>query len=296
MSAYRSGFVSIVGCPNVGKSSIVNRLVGQKVSIVTNRAQTTRNKITGVLSRDGYQIVFLDTPGMTEARNKLGEYMQKVVIDSLDSIECALFVADATQGIREKDEMLLEQLRKRKLPKVAAVNKIDAASHSDVEECVSKLEEAGCFDSVLKISAQDGKGFEELERKLTEYLVEGPQYFPDDMVTDQPERILCGEIIREKSLQLLKEEVPHGIGVSIDRIDTREGGKLMDVYAAIYCERPSHKGIIIGNKGSMLKTIGQQSRKDIEELLDCHVNLQIWIKVKEDWRNKPSVLHELGYE
>ena len=296
MSDYLSGFVSIVGCPNVGKSSILNRLVGQKVSIVTNRAQTTRNRITGVLTGTGYQIVFLDTPGMAEAKNRLGEYMRKVVSDSLKSVEGILFVADATAGVRERDSGLISYFSGRNIPAVAAVNKIDAASEEQILLCENRLREKGCFERILRVSAETGDGFGELEEALKAFLTEGPQYFPDDMVTDQPERIICGEIIREKALLLLGEEVPHGIGVSIDRIETREGGSLMDVYATVYCERQSHKGIVIGRNGRMLRKIGSESRKDIEDLLGCHVNLQIWVKVKEDWRNSPSVLHELGYE
>jgi len=296
MTAYRSGFVSIIGCPNVGKSTLLNRMVGQKIAIVTSRAQTTRNKITGVLSRDGYQIVFLDTPGVTEPKNRLGEYMQKVAYDALTEVEAILFIADATQGVRERDARIIERLKHSRTPVLALINKIDIASMAQVQKAKEILEATNCFCKILTASAETGEGMDALETVLCSYLVEGPQYFPDDMVTDQPERIICGEIVREKALNLLREEIPHGIGVGIDRMELREDGGLMDVYATIYCERESHKGIIIGRGGSMLRKIGEQSRKDMEWLIGCRINLQLWVKIKEDWRNKPSVLHELGYE
>lgn len=296
MTVFRSGFVSIIGSPNVGKSTLMNALVGQKVSIVTDRAQTTRNRIAGVVTGKDYQIVFLDTPGITQPRNKLGEYMYKAAFDSLESIEAVLFVADAKQGVREKDEAVLSGLARYKIPKIAAVNKIDAADPAAVSETEERIRSYDCFDSVVRISALNGTGIELLTEELKKYLIPGPMYFPEDMVTDQPERNLCAEIIREKALILLKEEIPHGIGVSIDKMETRETGTLIDLYATIYCERESHKGIIIGKQGRMLKRIGLEARRDIESLLDCHVNLQLWVKFKEDWRNRPSVLHELGYE
>lgn len=296
MSGYRSGFVSIVGCPNAGKSTLLNRFVGQKIAIVSDRAQTTRNKVTGVLTREGYQIVFLDTPGMTRPQNRLGEYMQKVATDALSEVEAVLFVADALQGVRERDEAIMERLSRVKAPVFALVNKCDAASATAVKQARGVLEGRGCFSEVLTASARTGEGLELLERRLSDCLPEGPQYFPEDMVTDQPERVICGEMVREKALELLREEVPHGIGVAVERMELREGGELMDVWATIYCERESHKGIIIGKGGSMLRRIGAASRHDMEWLLGCRVNLQLWVKIKEDWRNRPAVLHELGYE
>lgn len=295
-TGYRSGFICIIGCPNVGKSTLLNALIGQKIAIVTDRAQTTRNKITGVLTREGYQIIFLDTPGVTQPRNKLGDYMQKVAFDACNEVEAILFVADALQGVRERDKQLLERLSRAKSPVLAFINKSDVASEDQLAAAKGALAECKVFEQVLTGSAQSGDGLSGLEESLCQYLVPGPQYFPDDMVTDQPERVICGEMIREKALQLLREEVPHGIGVGIDKIEKRGDREMMDVYATIYCERDPHKGIIIGKSGSMLKKIGELSRKDIEWLLGCRVNLQLWVKVKEDWRNKPSVLHELGYE
>ncbi|PKM40617.1 MAG: GTPase Era [Firmicutes bacterium HGW-Firmicutes-9] len=294
--SFRSGFISIIGCPNVGKSTLLNKMIGQKIAIVSDRAQTTRNKITGVLSKPDYQMIFLDTPGVTMPKNKLGEYMQKVAYDAINEVEAILFVADAEQGVRERDAMILEKLSKAKAPVIAFINKTDAASLGQANEAQEVLEQQGFIKQILRGSASNGKGLEELERALADYMVPGPQYFPDDMVTDQPERIIVGELIREKALLMLREEVPHGVGVGVDKMERREDRDIMDVYATIYCERESHKGIIIGKGGSMLKRIGQESRKDIEWMLGCQVNLQLWIKIKEDWRNRPGMLHELGYE
>ncbi len=296
MSGYRSGFVSIVGCPNAGKSTLLNRMIGQKIAIVSDRAQTTRSKVTGVLSRKTYQIIFLDTPGMTTPKNRLGEYMQKVATDALSEVEAVLFVVDALQGVRERDERIMDKLSHAKAPVFALINKCDAASAAAVGQAKEALLDRGMFRGILNASAKTGEGLERLEEQLLACLPEGPQYFPDDMVTDQPERVICGEMVREKALELLREEIPHGIGVGVDRMELREGGGLMDIWATIYCERESHKGIIIGRGGSMLKKIGAVSRRDMEWLLGCRVNLQLWVKIKEDWRNKPAVLHELGYE
>ena len=294
--SFRSGFVSIIGCPNVGKSTLLNKLIGQKIAIVSDRAQTTRNKITGVLSKPDYQMIFLDTPGVTNPKNKLGEYMQKVAYDAINEVEAILFVADAEQGVRERDAMILEKLSHAKAPVIAFINKTDTASLGQANEAQEALEQQGFIKEILRGSASAGKGLMELENALSAYLVPGPQYFPDDMVTDQPERIIVGELIREKALLLLREEVPHGVGVGVDKMERREDRDMMDVFATIYCERDSHKGIIIGKGGYMLKRIGQDSRKDIEWMLGCPVNLQLWVKIKEDWRNRPGMLHELGYE
>ena len=296
MNEYLSGFVSIIGSPNVGKSTLLNKLIGQKIAIVTDRAQTTRNKITGVLTRPTYQIVFLDTPGVTNPKNKLGEYMQKIAYDAMNEVEAILFMADATEGVRERDLALLEKLSTAKAPVVAFINKTDVASLGQANEAEEILQQKGFLKAILRGSAQSGKGLDELENTLRDLMVPGPQYFPEDMVTDQPERIICAELIREKALLLLREEVPHGVGVGVDKMERREDRDMMDIYATIYCERESHKGIIIGKGGSMLKRIGQESRKDIEWMLGCPVNLQLWIKIKEDWRNRQGMLHELGYE
>jgi GTP-binding protein Era len=293
-TGYKSGFFSIVGCPNVGKSTLINRLVGQKIAIVTDRAQTTRNRITGILTRKDYQMIFLDTPGMTKPRNKLGEFMQKTAEDASKDTEAILLVVDALQGVRERDAEVMRIVKAQRSPAIVLINKCDAASALKMQEARDAIKEAG-FDTVLAISAQTGENLDKLEELLKNYLTEGPQYYPEDMVTDQPERVICAEMIREKTLELLREEIPHGIGVGIDKMQMRPDGRLMDVWATIYCERESHKGIIIGRGGKMLKRIGSEARKDIEWLLDVQVNLQLWIKVKEDWRNRQQMLNELGY-
>lgn len=293
-TGYKSGFFSIVGCPNVGKSTLINRLVGQKIAIVTDRAQTTRNRITGILTRKDYQMIFLDTPGMTRPKNKLGTFMQKTAEDATKDTEAILFVVDALQGVRERDAEVMRIVKSQRAPVIVLINKCDAASAIQMQQAREAIAEAG-FDTVLAISAKSGENIDALEKLLCGYLTEGPQYYPEDMVTDQPERVICAEMIREKTLELLREEIPHGIGVGIDKMQMRPDGKLMDVWATIYCERESHKGIIIGRGGKMLKRIGSEARKEIEWLLDVQVNLQLWIKVKEDWRNRQQMLNELGY-
>ncbi len=295
-TGFYSGFVSIIGSPNAGKSTLMNRIVGQKVSIVSPKAQTTRNRIMGVATRKDYQIVFLDTPGVAMPKNKLGEYMLKVAYESLNEVECALFITDAANGIRERDEAIIAKLREAKSPVIAAINKCDIADKEAIARARARLEKESFFRSIIEISAESGQGVNELEKAIAAYLVPGPMYFPEDMVTDMPERIVCAEIIREKALNLLKEEVPHGIGVGIDKMTLRPDGGLYDMWATIYCEREGHKGIIIGKKGSMLKQIGSEARKDMEWLLGTRVNLQLWVKVCDDWRNSPSALKELGYE
>ena len=293
-TGYKSGFFSIVGCPNVGKSTLINRLVGQKIAIVTDRAQTTRNRITGVLTGKGWQMIFLDTPGMTKPRSKLGVYMQKVAEEASQDTEAILFVVDALNGVRERDADVMRLLKTQRSPVIVLINKCDAASAAQMEAARTAIKAAG-YETVLAVSAETGENVDKLIELLKGYLTEGPQYFPDDMVTDQPERVICAEMIREKTLQLLRDEIPHGIGVGIDKMELRRDGALMDVWATVYCERDSHKGIIIGKGGRMLKRIGMEARKDIEWLLGVQVNLQLWIKVKEDWRNRQQMLNELGY-
>jgi len=296
MKEYRSGFVSIIGCPNVGKSTLLNAMIGQKVAIVSQRAQTTRNKIVGVLTRDDHQIVFLDTPGVTNPKNKLGDYMLKVAYDALNEVEAVLFVTDALNGVREKDMALIERLKSAKAPVYALVNKVDAASAAQVDDAKARLQESGmAFADVISISAKSGDNLKLLHEKLLSLLEPGPQYFPEDMITDQPERVVCAELIREKTLLFLREEIPHGIGVFVDKMQLRENG-LYDIWATIYCEREGHKSIIIGKRGAMLKQIGAEARKDIEWMLGTRVNLQLWIKVRENWRNSAHALRDLGYE
>ena len=230
--AYKSGFFSLIGCPNVGKSTLINALVGQKISIVTDRAQTTRNRITGVLTRDDYQMIFLDTPGMTTPKNKLGEYMQKTAGDCLSDVEAILFLVDARKGVGERDRQIMERLKQSKCPVIVLLNKCDIATKLQIDEAEEVLQ-AGGFSNIHHISAFKGTGLVELEALLLSYLTEGPQYYPPDMVTDQPERLICAEMIREKALELLKDEVPHGIGVSMDKMELRPDGQIMDCYATI---------------------------------------------------------------
>ncbi len=279
----------------MGKSTLMNTFVGQKVAIVSNRPQTTRNRIMGVMTRPDFQIVFIDTPGIQTPKNKLGQYMLKVAYDALNEVDCILFMADATAGVRERDDGILAQLKKAKAPVVAAVNKIDIAGREKVSAALEKLKAESWLNAVIPISAEKGEGLSELEGRLRAFLVPGPKYFPDDMVTDQPERVVCAEMIREQALLLLKEEVPHGLGMDIDKMETRENG-LTDIWATIYCERESHKGIIIGKRGAMLTEIGQRARREIEWMLGARVNLQLWVKVNEDWRNSAATLKMFGYK
>ena len=292
---FLSGFVSIVGSPNVGKSTLMNTLVGQKVAIVSQRAQTTRNTIRGVMTRENFQIVFIDTPGIHEPKNRLGEFMVKSAYGALDEIECALFVVDPQMGIRERDDAILSRLKTIKAPVIAVINKADITPQDKLSAVRDRLERETWLLDIVQISALTGEGLQTLEEKLMTTLVPGPQYFPEDMVTDQPERVICAEMVREAALELLNEEVPHGIGVDIDKMHIREDD-ITDVWATIYCEREGHKGIIIGKKGAMLKKIGSMSRVQMEWMLGCKVNLQLWVKVRENWRNKPNDLRMLGYK
>lgn len=294
---FRSGFITIIGAPNAGKSTLINHIVGQKICAVSKKAQTTRNKIMGIYNGKDCQMIFIDTPGVTMPKNKLGEYMVKVAYDSLNEVEAILFMVDSTIGIGEKDRAIIERLAKAKAPVIAAINKTDLSSMSDVDAIRGELSSLGFIKKVFSVSALEGDGVEKLIQGLSEYLTEGPQYFPPDMVCDMPERFICAEMIREKTLTFLRDEIPHGIGVDIERIAPHEGKEgMLDVHAIIYCERDSHKGIIIGKNGSMLKRIGTESRRDIEWLMGARVNLQLHVKVKNDWRNSPSMLHELGYD
>jgi len=293
---YKSGFIAVMGSPNVGKSTIVNSMVGQKVSIVSDKPQTTRNTIRGVLTKEHYQIVFLDTPGLHEPRNKLGAMMVRSANESAREVDAILFVADAVTGVKKRDQDNIKRLMAYQIPLIVAVNKTDAAKQGQIDSAITALHELGVEEDIYTVSAARGSHMDELESALVKYLIPGPKYYPDDMYTDQPERLIAAEMIREKALRLLSEEVPHGVGVEIEKIEKREGKDLMYVAAAIYCERKTHKGIIIGAGGSMLKRIGSESRADLQMLFGCKVFLELFVKVKEDWRNSPSVLKTLGYE
>lgn len=290
---FRSGFIPIVGKPNVGKSSIMNAMIGEKIAIVSNRPQTTRNRIMGVITTEKSQFVFLDTPGIHDPRTRLGEYMMHSVRDAMEGMDCVLMVVDVTY-IREKDLEIARNLAERKVPKILCINKIDLVKPEEILRVTSEFAGLG-FDEIIPVSALTGSGLEDLSRCLTQRLPAGPKYFPEEMMTDQPERLLCAEIIREKALRHLRDEIPHGIGVEMMQIESISP-ELTEMHATLYCERDSHKRIIIGKQGSMLKVIGSEAREDIEKLMGVRVNLQLWVKVRPDWRNNLSDLKTLGYE
>ncbi len=291
----RSAFIAVVGSPNVGKSTLVNYIVGAKVAIVSKKPQTTRNRIAGILDEDDAQIVFLDTPGIFSPRDKLGEFMVKTAFDALEGVDAVLFVCDATFGLGERDMELLQELINSEAPVVAVVNKTDTAGREKSLEAAARIKEAG-ISNIHIISAKTGDGVDALKEELEKYLAPGPKYYPDDYYTDQPERMIAAEIIREKTLNLLREEVPHGIGVIVEKVAEREGRDLTDVSAVIICERDSHKGIIIGKSGKMLKRIGSEARGDLEMLFGTKVFLKLFVKVEPGWRDNKRIMHELGYE
>ncbi len=289
---FRSGFITIVGRPNVGKSTLMNALVGEKVAIVSNRPQTTRNRIMGVMTREDWQMVFLDTPGIHHPRTRLGEYMMQSVKDAMDGMDGVLVLVDATQ-VGEQDRAIVKEMSEKKVPKLLALNKIDLLPREKLLTLMASFADLA-YDAIVPISAKTGDGLEDLTAALVKGLPEGPKYFPDDMMTDQPERQICAEMIREKALLHLRDEVPHGIGVEMMAMN-KESDDFMEIHATIYCERDAHKGIIIGKHGAMLQTIGSEARADIEQLLGMHVNLKLWVKVRPDWRNRMDDLKTLGY-
>ena len=294
--SFHSGFVAIIGRPNVGKSTLMNAMVGEKVAIVSNRPQTTRNRIMGIAAgetaEEGWQIVFLDTPGLHSPKTKLGEYMVKAANDALEGIDVLLVMADAS-AFAGQDRKIIADMEKVKVPKILVINKIDSIKKEELAMLLNTLHGVA-YDAVIPISAFEKKNLPALTDMLVSLLPEGPQYFPDDMITDQPERLICAEMIREKALRNLREEVPHGVGVEMQAI-TKLSDTLTEIHATIYCERDSHKRIIIGKKGAMLQKIGTESRLDMERLLGTKVSLQLWVKVREDWRNRREDLHTLGY-
>lgn len=290
---FHSGFITIVGRPNVGKSTLMNAMVGEKIAIVSNRPQTTRNRIMGVVTNPDWQMVFLDTPGIHTPRNRLGEYMMQSVRDAMDGKDGLLVLVDATQ-VGEQDRRIVQDMAQQTVPKVLALNKIDLLPLEKLLGLMAEFSGAG-YDAIVPVSAKTGDGLEALTAELVKRLPEGPRYFPDDMVTDQPERQICAEMIREKALLHLRDEVPHGIGVEMMAMN-KESDQFMEIHATIYCEREAHKGIIIGKHGSMLQQIGSEARMDIEELLGMHVNLKLWVKVRPDWRNRMDDLKTLGYQ
>lgn len=295
----KSAFVAIVGKPNVGKSSLLNRLLGEKIAIVSAKPQTTRSKIMGVMNAGEHgetQLVFTDTPGMHKPKNKLGDYMVKTIVDSIGDVDLCLMVVEESGKLHEAELELIETFKKMDMPVVLAINKIDRMSDkANLLGRISQFSELYGFNAVIPVSAKDGDGLERLITKLCELAEEGPHFFDDDTLTDQPERVIAAEIIREKMLRLLSDEVPHGTAVEIEKMRERESGDIMDIEATIYCEKESHKGIIIGKGGAMLKKIGSHARADLEKFLEIKINLKLWVKVTPDWRNKASGLKRFGY-
>ena len=295
MSVTKSAIISIVGRPNVGKSTLLNKLVGAKIAIVSNKPQTTRTRITGVVSRGNCQFIFQDTPGLHKPRSRLGDYMVKVVRDTVSDVDIAALVVEPTPKIGPAEQELIDRMKEFHMPSILIINKIDTVKNEDLLAVIAAYSQAHAFDAVVPVSAVNETNLDILFEEFEKFAIEGPQLFPDDMLCDQPERQLAAEIVREKMLLLLDKEVPHGTAVAVERMKEREDG-LVEINATIYCEKKSHKGIIIGKQGAMLKKIGAQARVDIEELLDTRVFLQLWVKVKEDWRNTQYQMRNFGYE
>lgn len=291
----KTGVFSVVGRPNVGKSTLTNALCGVKVAIVSNKPQTTRNRITGVRNQGDTQMVFLDTPGLHKAKNVLGDYMVKIVNQTVADVDAAILLVEPVARVGIPEQMLIQRVKEEKLPCILVVNKMDMAKKEDLLETIALYSQAHEFTAVTPLCARTGQGVDGLLEELNKLCVSSPQLFPDGMVSDQPERQLIAEIIREKALQKLDKEVPHGLAVEIERWEEREDG-LFEINAAIYCERKSHKGIIIGKHGAMLKEIGTVARYEIQRLLGGKVYLELWVKVKENWRNNPNQIRNFGYE
>ncbi len=297
MGKFYSGFVSLVGRPNVGKSTLMNCLIGEKIAITSSKPQTTRNKITSILTKEDFQCVFLDTPGIHKPRHKLGEYMVRSAENTFKEVDLVLFLVEPTAEVGELDRFVIEKLENVKTPVVLVINKIDTVADKEtLLGIIDTYRKLYPFQEVVPISAATGSNTEELLRVIRRFLPEGPQYFPADMVTDQPERQIASEIIREKALYLLQDEIPHGIAVEIMSMKKRPDQDMVDVQALIYCERDSHKGIIIGKNGAMLKKIATFARRDMERLLGSRIYLQIWVKVKKDWRDSDFLLKNFGYD
>lgn len=294
-SSYKSGFVTLIGRPNVGKSTLMNQIIGQKIAITSNKPQTTRNRIQTVYTEEHGQIIFLDTPGIHKAKNKLGEYMVTVAERTLNEVDVILWLVEPATFIGAGEQHIAETLMKVKTPVILVINKIDTVKKEELLPVINAYQNIAEFAEIVPVSAMKGENKESLIENIFKYLKEGPQFYDEDTITDQPERQIVAELIREKALRLLNDEIPHGIAVSIEKMKERKGGKMMDVEATIICERESHKGIIIGKKGAMLKNIGTNARREIENLLDQQVNLQLWVKVRKDWRDSDMFLKNYGY-
>ena len=291
---FKSGFVSIVGMANVGKSTLLNRIAGQKIAIISDKPQTTRNKILAIYTTEDEQIIFTDTPGIHKPHNKLGEFMVKTAKDSMNETDLIVFMADVTKGIQPLEESIAKSIEGSGVPCILVLNKIDSVRKDMLLPIIADYSNLCNFEAIIPISAKSGDGMEVLMNNIRQYIKPGPQYYYDDAVTDQPEKQIAAEIIREKMLWLLDKEIPHGIAIEIEKMKELE--KIVEISASIYCEKASHKGIIIGKNGEMLKKIGSLSRTDIEQMLGKQVFLQLWVKVKTDWRNNNSLIKNFGFE
>lgn len=289
-----TAIITICGRPNVGKSTLTNALVGEKITIVSSKPQTTRNRIMGVVTKGETQFVLLDTPGFIKPRNRLGDYMVNVVKESVTDVDCVLFLVEPVPEIGPGEMALLEKIRESSVPAILVINKIDMVEKEKLLAVIAEWTQAFPFDAVVPVSAKDGDGLDILLDEMHKYVTEGPHLFPEDSITDQPERQICAELIREKILQCIEKEVPHGTAVEISKFSERENG-ILDIEAIIYCEKPSHKGILIGKNGSMLRQIGAEAREEMEALLGAKVFLQTWVKVKENWRDSEIQLRNFGY-
>lgn len=290
---FKSGFVTLIGRPNVGKSTLMNYLIGQKIAITSNKPQTTRNRIQTVLTTDEGQIVFVDTPGIHKAKNKLGEYMVNVAEKTLNEVDVVLWLVEPTTFIGAGEQHIAKQLQRVKTPVILVINKVDSVKREEILPAIAAYKDIYDFADIVPVSARSGDNTDELLRVIMKYLPYGPQFYDEDTVTNQPERQIVAELIREKALHSLQDEIPHGIAVAIDRMKMQN--KVMHIDATIICERDSHKGIIIGKQGSMLKKIGSTARYEIERMLDCKVNLKLWVKVKKDWRDSEFLMKNFGY-
>ncbi len=290
---YKSGFVTLIGRPNVGKSTLMNHLIGQKIAITSNKPQTTRNRIQTVLTTEEGQIVFVDTPGIHKAKNKLGEYMVNVAERTLNEVDVVLWLVEPGTYIGAGEQHIAGRLKKEKTPGILVINKIDSVKREEVFPAIDAYKDIYDFAEIVPVSARNGDNTDELIRVVMKYLPYGPQFYDEDTVTDQPERQIVAELIREKALHCLKEEIPHGIAVAIEQMKVK--GRVMHIEATIICERDSHKGIIIGRQGNMLKKIGSTARYEIEKMLEMQANLKLWVKVKKDWRDSEFLMKNFGY-
>lgn len=292
---FKSGFVAIIGRPNVGKSTLMNHLIGQKIAITSKKPQTTRNKIQTVYTCEDGQIIFLDTPGIHKAKNKLGEYMVNVAEQTLKDVDVILWLVEPTTYIGAGEKHIAEQLQKTSLPVILVINKVDTVKKEDILQVIDNYRNLYDFAEIIPASALRGQNTKDIVNSLFKYMPYGPMFYDEDTVTDQPQRQIVAEIIREKALHALDEEIPHGIAVTIEKMRERKGQHIVDIEATIICERDSHKGIIIGKQGSMLKKIGSNARFEIEKMLEERVNLKIWVKVKKDWRDSDTLMKNFGY-